>query len=1428
MLLTNDFLNPNTGVVDPRHMYGATNQDVFRWPAIRQGIERMLLGIFITTLHMPGIPMLLWGEEQAFATLDSTADNYIYGRQSMSSSPAWHAHGCYAGGSAQYYEMPLEAARVGCLDEKLSWDHRDPSHPVRNIIKSLYQLRAEFPVLQDGLFLQQLSNQTEMVQYPGSNQTKTETGIWSVMRSAFHGVQDFGNSTEIWLVYHNRNETTNYEFDCSSNLTALIAPFPVGTTVKNLIFPHDEFTLSSSPLKLGIHGSEDFNGCTASISMQPFEFRAYVPKPKFVPPPAMVTKFLPGHDARILSTGINNTIKIEFHTSAAMDCDRFSSAIEFISLTNTGRLPFLDKSTVVCAQLTEVERPPYVGAIASAWGWSANIVDVSDGIHQIIVRNATTQDLGSFTNCVDRFLLRVGSPNNPVVFPLSGNYSTSLLQRDASGNLAVRHDAAGATKWRYSLNWGSSWSDWKDYRSGIATVEPQAWAGTRDQEWSGHHVTVQYFSSLLGSSSFLQHGDLDVPMSRRFPHLFAHGPFNRFGFDAGLNNQLQLASNGVWEWHFMTEWPSRLQLSVWGINPDGQPDQGFVYGDIDGDFILDRLPPSSLVESAINITKPPKSPALAYKLRLNDGTFRYELIAVGNQWNQLLLYILLWTLPLIGGIATVLIFRGSFYKVKFVEMGLNSDKFQIGPYIKMTAEKASNAFLVRPRSPKPEPNQSHEKRRTVLIATMEYNIDDWNIKIKIGGLGVMAQLMGKSLQSQDLVWCVPCVSGIEYPLDTPAEPMLVTVLGEVYEVKVQYHKLENITYVLLDAPVFRKQTKTEPYPPRMDDLESAIYYSAWNQCIAETARRFPVDLYHINDYHGAAALLHLLPQTIPACLSLHNAEFQGMWPMRTPTESKEVCDVFNLNPEIVARYVQYGSVFNLLHAGASYLRIHQRGFGAVGVSKKYGDRSFARYPIFWGLTRIGQLPNPDPTDTAEWNKEEFMKDTTVTIDSDFEVGRAELKRQAQEWAGLEVNPNADLFVFVGRWSLQKGVDLIADIFPSILEKYSNTQLICIGPLIDLYGKFAALKLSKLMERYPGRLYSKPEFTALPPYIFSGAEFALIPSRDEPFGLVAVEFGRKGALGVGARVGGLGQMPGWWYTIESTSASHLLAQFKEAITSALETKQEIRAMMRAWSAKQRFPVAQWLEDLDTLQSTAIAIHEKTRSRATKTFKLNLSSDTKEIDLPRTPVSISYERAQAMDGGMFLAVDGNVDTPLPSPPGLSPFSSGYTTPTRPLTPEERASRGRGEPCFMEIEHDDRRPIHSSIGAQSMLSLQDVIRDRNDFRLQKVDPFFTDSNGEFYAAFDKKLECLTANNSATELCIEDYLIKSEKEWFTWYREAKLGRLSRPQSRAPSVNRVGDNRSQLAQSIRASCKDESQIQINPRDFGIDEDYVPPTGLKK
>lgn len=1474
MLTTNDFLNAETGEFDPRHMYGAVNQDVFRWPAITFGIERNLLGLFITTLHMPGIPLLLWGEEQAFYTLDNTASNYMFGRQPISGSPAWQAHGCYSLPAELYYKMPLNASTQGCLDPTVSYDHRDPSHPVRNIIKHMYHLRDNYPVLQDGFYLLELSNHTEDIYLPGSSGLATETGLWSTMRSSFLGIQDLDTETPVWLLYHNRNSTYSYTFDCSDEDGALIAPFAGGTTVKNLFFPHETIKLEDSPKKLGINGSTEYNGCSSSLEMDRFEYRAFVPEDLWVPPPPMITKFYPGHDFRIQSSEASNTLAVEFRSSVQMDCDSFTEAISFTSTTESGLTPSLDESTVKCLNVTYNDRPDYSGALASAWSWTGNITDLAPGIHQIIISNATTSDLGSFTNSVDRFLIRVGGADNPIVFPTTSNYSSTLLSKDDNGGLKLTHSAPGATSFRYSTNWGSTYSDWFPYEK-TSSIEKLPWSGTAAQGWEGEHVIVQYFSKLLGSSSYTQQGDLDFDKgSRRFPHIFASGPFNEYGYDAGIDNKLKHSADSMWQWHYMEEWPAHFQLSIWGINPDGKPDQSFIYGDVDSDGVIERLPPSSLVETTINVTTAPPKPYLAYRLVLQDSTLKYGLIPTGNMYLQLALYILLWVVPLLAGIAAVEAFRRSFYKIKFNEIGVAQPSG-----FTLLVTKAKDTFAGRSHRDSSDNSivvagaaaVGGEKRKRVLIATMEYNIDDWAIKIKIGGLGVMAQLMGTALKHQDLIWVVPCVGGIDYPIDTPAEPMYVKIMGQYYEINVQYHKLENITFVLLDAPVFRKQTKAEPYPPRMDDMESAIYYSAWNQCIAEATKRFTIDLYHINDYHGACAPLYLLPRTIPCALSLHNAEFQGMWPMRTPAECDEVAEVFNLPMEVVKEYVQFGSVFNLLHAGASYLRIHQKGFGAVGVSKKYGDRSYARYPIFWGLSKIGQLPNPDPTDTGEWSKDDLVGGQKVTIDKAFEDSRGELRRQAQEWAGLEQDENAELFVFVGRWSLQKGVDLIADIFPWVLETYPQTQLICIGPMIDLYGKFAALKLAKLMEKYPKRVFSKPQFTALPPYIFSGAEFALIPSRDEPFGLVAVEFGRKGALGVGARVGGLGQMPGWWYTVESTKASHLLHQFKNAIVTALKSDTETRAMMRARAAKQRFPVAEWLERLDKLQQGVIRTHEK---EAKKASKKNFLSSTRsllggnhskealdtEIQLQdRTPQWVQVlpdsddDESTTGNRSRFTTVLSSPADSRPGTPGFDPaMSSGPSTPM-PWAPGH-AYRDSESPSLMSLPRPFALGMQQNASRASMLSMDEVVGERHDYKLQQTDPFFTDSRGSFYLAFEKKLDGLDAQNTVSDLCIEDYLIKSEKNWFNEFRDTKLGRgrgrnrsvspSSRDHSPARSTGPSSRNKLTLALNLgdkeRRPSRLASATVLDPddksptddddydRQFELPDDYVPPTGLKK
>ena len=154
------------------------------------GTIRQNLANFITTMLLPGIPMLEWGEEQAFYVLDNTADNYVFGRQAMSSATAWQDHGCYKVGNAKFTNWNTwlpGGYDSGCKDDWNSLDHRDPAHPIRNILKSMFEMRARYPVLNDGFYVRTLSKQTYPIYLPGSLGTATETGLWSVFRSRWPG-----------------------------------------------------------------------------------------------------------------------------------------------------------------------------------------------------------------------------------------------------------------------------------------------------------------------------------------------------------------------------------------------------------------------------------------------------------------------------------------------------------------------------------------------------------------------------------------------------------------------------------------------------------------------------------------------------------------------------------------------------------------------------------------------------------------------------------------------------------------------------------------------------------------------------------------------------------------------------------------------------------------------------------------------------------------------------------------------------------------------------------------------------------------------------------------------------------------------------------------------------------------------------------------
>ena len=79
MFVTNDFINAQSGVTDPRHMFGTSNFDIYRWPSLVNGTQLSVLATFVTNLLMPGVSLLYYGEEQNFYLYDNGASNYLFG-----------------------------------------------------------------------------------------------------------------------------------------------------------------------------------------------------------------------------------------------------------------------------------------------------------------------------------------------------------------------------------------------------------------------------------------------------------------------------------------------------------------------------------------------------------------------------------------------------------------------------------------------------------------------------------------------------------------------------------------------------------------------------------------------------------------------------------------------------------------------------------------------------------------------------------------------------------------------------------------------------------------------------------------------------------------------------------------------------------------------------------------------------------------------------------------------------------------------------------------------------------------------------------------------------------------------------------------------------------------------------------------------------
>lgn len=114
--------------------------------------------------------------------------------------------------------------------------------------------------------------------------------------------------------------------------------------------------------------------------------------------------------------------------------------------------------------------------------------------------------------------------------------------------------------------------------------------------------------------------------------------------------------------------------------------------------------------------------------------------------------------------------------------------------------------------------------------------------------------------------------------------------------------------------------------------------------------------------------------------------------------------------------------------------------------------------------------------------------------------------------GLKVNDKVPLFAVVSRLTNQKGLDLVLEALPGLLEQGGQLALLGAGDPVLQEGFLAAAA------EHPGRLAYRSAITAFSHRIMGGADVILVPSRFEPCGLTQLYGLKYGTLPLVRRTG----------------------------------------------------------------------------------------------------------------------------------------------------------------------------------------------------------------------------------------------------------------------------------------------------------------------
>lgn len=335
---------------------------------------------------------------------------------------------------------------------------------------------------------------------------------------------------------------------------------------------------------------------------------------------------------------------------------------------------------------------------------------------------------------------------------------------------------------------------------------------------------------------------------------------------------------------------------------------------------------------------------------------------------------------------------------------------------------------------------------------------------------------------------------------------------------------------------------------------------AWIACGALPG--WQPDLVHAHDWQAGLVPAYLAAEDgprPPVVMTIHNIAFQGVF-------GAENMGVLGLDPSFFHPdgFEYYGKI-SFLKAGLA-LCDH-----ITTVSPTYAQE-ILRPEFGMGLEGLLQARTGDLTgilngiDLDAWDPEQ---DTALAAPYSARslTRKAKSRAEVAEQFGLDAQAEGPLFCVISRLTQQKGLDVLLDCVPMLVEQGAQLAVLGTGePELEQGFRNAA-------GRYPGAVGAVIGYDESLSHVMQGGSDAIvIPSRFEPCGLTQLYALRYGTIPVVARTGGLND------TVIDASDAGLVAdcatgvQFfpvdSTALAQAIRRTCALHADKKTWAALQR--------------------------------------------------------------------------------------------------------------------------------------------------------------------------------------------------------------------------------------------------------------------